>query len=91
MCADSQIRYTLSLQDGGGGGGRRAWEIRKWPGGEMAKWVKWKEWVLGQRDSDGGMVAGPLRGWGVERQHMSGARVHRGDKMEGMWGDRLKL
>lgn len=28
---------------------------------------------------------------GVERQHMTGARVHRGDKMEGMRDDRLKL
>lgn len=29
---------------------------------------------------DGG--EGATRGWGVERQHMSGARVHEGDKME---------
>lgn len=42
-CADSQILYILSSHYGGGG---KAWEMsrnEKWAGGEMAKWVKWKE------------------------------------------------
>lgn len=62
----------------------------------MARWRNGKVGEVegmgvGAKRQSGGMVAGPLRGRGVERQHMSGARVHRGDKMEGMWVERLKL
>lgn len=47
-CADAQILYMLSshCEGGGGGGEREAWEMsrsEKQAGGEMAKWVKWKE------------------------------------------------
>ncbi len=44
--------------------------------------------VRAERESGGWLVKAKAYE-GVERQHMSGARVHRGDKMEGTRNDRL--
>lgn len=41
----------------------------------MSAGAKKREWGM--------VVRGSSVGRGVERQHMTGARVHRGDKMEG--------
>lgn len=42
---------------------------------------------VGAKRGSGGWCLGRVRRRGVERQHMNGARVHRGDKMEGIGAD----
>lgn len=53
----------------------------KWAGGRMAKWVKWKEWVLGQRVGDGGK--GCRVGWGLSGNIWVGGKSSQGWQIEG--------
>lgn len=46
---------------------------------------------VGAMRESGGWWQGATAWEGAKRQHMSGARVHRGDKTEGTRDDRLKL
>lgn len=62
--ADAQILHILS-SNYRGGGVRDMSTCEKQPGGEMAKWVKRKEWVLGQRErlGDGAKGYCVVGGW----------------------------
>lgn len=62
--ADALILHILS-SNYRGGGVRDMSTCEKQPGGEMAKWVKRKEWVLGQRDrlGDGAKGYCVVGGW----------------------------